>query len=77
MLLGENAAGKSSILQAIALNLMSDADRDRLMLPHRQFVRRGTSRAHIELRFRSDENRASSRSRLADTSRPIRRLAHR
>ena len=55
MLLGENAAGKSSILQAIALNLMSDADRDRLMLPHRQFVRRGTSRAHIELRFRSDE----------------------
>jgi uncharacterized protein (TIGR02646 family) len=55
MLLGENAAGKSSILQGIALNLMSDADRDRLALSPRPFIKRGTSSARVEICFRNDD----------------------
>lgn len=55
MLIGENAAGKSSILQAIALNLMSDADRRRLRLRPAPFVKRGARQAIVEIRFRSDE----------------------
>jgi energy-coupling factor transporter ATP-binding protein EcfA2 len=52
MLIGENATGKSSLLQAMALNLMSDADRDRLGLMPRQFIRRGTTSARVEVCFR-------------------------
>lgn len=55
MLIGENAAGKSSVLQAIALNLMSDVDRDRLGLLPLPFIRRGTRRAQVEVHFRNDE----------------------
>ena len=55
MLIGENAAGKSSILQAIALNLMSDPDRRKLRLDYQRFIKRGTSRATVEIRFRSEE----------------------
>jgi uncharacterized protein (TIGR02646 family) len=56
MLIGENATGKSSILQAIALNLMSDGDRRKLKLDPKRFIKRGTSRATIEIQFRSDES---------------------
>ena len=52
MLIGENAAGKSSVLQATALNLMSAADRNRLGLSHRRFIRRGETSARVEVRFR-------------------------
>jgi hypothetical protein len=55
MLIGENAVGKSSILQAIALNLMSDSERQKLALDPAPFIKRGTTRAVIELLFRSDE----------------------
>jgi uncharacterized protein (TIGR02646 family) len=55
MLIGENAAGKSSVLQAIALNLMDDADRRKLRLDPKRFVKRGTSRAVVEIRFRNEE----------------------
>jgi hypothetical protein len=55
MLIGENAAGKSSILQAIALNLMSDHEREKLSLDPVSFIKRGATRAVIEMRFRSDE----------------------
>ena len=55
MLIGENAAGKSSILQGIALNLMSESERQKLALSPKPFIKRGTTRAIIELLFRSDE----------------------
>ncbi len=55
MLIGENAAGKSSILQAVALNLMSDADRAKLALDPVPFIKRGAARAAVEIRFRSDD----------------------
>lgn len=55
MLIGENAAGKSSILQAIALNLMSDGDRQKLALDPIRLIKRGTLRATVEIRFRSDD----------------------
>src|SRR5262249_33719133 len=49
------AAGKSSILQATALNLMSDADRNRLALSHRRFIRRGQRVSRVEVRFRNED----------------------
>jgi uncharacterized protein (TIGR02646 family) len=55
MLIGENAAGKSTILQAIALNLMSDAERRKLGKNHQRFIKRGAARASVEIRFRSEE----------------------
>lgn len=55
MLIGENAAGKSSILQAVALNLMGDVDRERLALPHRRFIKRGAALASVEIRFRNED----------------------
>ena len=62
MLLGENGCGKSSLLQAVALALMGEAQREALGLDAREYVRNGTRsgfvRVHlagspepIELRF--------------------------
>jgi uncharacterized protein (TIGR02646 family) len=42
VLLGENATGKSTILKAIALALMGEANRRRLKLKPNHFLRRGT-----------------------------------
>jgi uncharacterized protein (TIGR02646 family) len=55
MLIGENGAGKSSVLQAIALNLMSEPDRRALARTPRPYIRRGTRRASVSIRFRSDD----------------------
>jgi uncharacterized protein (TIGR02646 family) len=52
MMIGENAVGKTSILQASALNLMSDTDRHKLRLNPRNFVRRGAKSAQVKVRFR-------------------------
>jgi uncharacterized protein (TIGR02646 family) len=52
MLIGENAAGKSSVLQALCLTLLGQAERDRLRLDARDFVKRGTGAGFVELRFR-------------------------
>jgi uncharacterized protein (TIGR02646 family) len=72
MLIGENAAGKSSILQAIALNLMSQADRSRLGFSPQPFIKRGTSTARVEIRFRNDDRprvlTITQRSRFKATS---------
>ena len=57
MLIGENAAGKSTILKAAALNLMSEADRKRLELSPQSFIRRGRTSARVEVRFRGGGER--------------------
>lgn len=59
MLLGENATGKSSVLQAIAIALMSEAHVGRLRLDPEDFVSRakgnwqfdGSKRMSVQLRF--------------------------
>lgn len=55
VLIGENGVGKSSVLQAIALNLMSARDRDALKLKPTRFIRRGSRKAEVSVRFRNDD----------------------
>ncbi len=70
MFLGENATGKSSVLQAVALTLLGQEACDRLYLDARKFVRRGSEtgeglvRIHLsnvpqptEMRFNSRHTR--------------------
>jgi uncharacterized protein (TIGR02646 family) len=52
MLIGENSAGKSSVLQALALNLMSAGDRRRLRLRAADFIRRGATQARVDVLIR-------------------------
>jgi len=52
MLIGENSAGKSSILQAVTLALLGDQDRAKLGLEAHEFLRRGTASGVVELSFR-------------------------
>ena len=49
MLLGENGAGKSSILQGVALALLGRRSRDALNLRAGDFVRNGAKRAEIKV----------------------------
>ena len=49
--LGENGMGKSSILKAITLVLLSDAQRDALALHPSQFLRRNTQSGYIKVRL--------------------------
>ena len=49
MLLGENGVGKSSLLQALALTLMGQEQRDALALDARLFVRNGTRSGSAEV----------------------------
>jgi energy-coupling factor transporter ATP-binding protein EcfA2 len=65
ILLGENGAGKSSILKAVALTLMTEEKRRELDLDAREFVRRGTESGYVEIQltgysepFRLDFNNA-------------------
>ncbi len=51
MLLGENAAGKTSILQAIALTLMGDKKRRSLRLTAKSFLRKGASEGYVRVRL--------------------------
>ena len=66
ILLGENGMGKSSILKAIALTLMSEAKRKSLNLDPKEILRRGTSEGFVEVHltgysrpFRLDFNQTS------------------
>ena len=64
LLLGENGVGKSTLLKAVALAMVDDETRRRLVPDASTCVRRGTRRgrvrlefadgAHVELRFRRD-----------------------
>lgn len=49
MLVGENAAGKSSLLTAVALALMGQEARDTLQLDARRFVRSGARRGEVRV----------------------------
>jgi uncharacterized protein (TIGR02646 family) len=52
MLLGENGYGKSSVLQAIALNLMGEKARDRLPLRADSLIRHEAERAEVAVWIR-------------------------
>ena len=68
MLLGENGCGKSSLLQAVALALMGEAQRTALGLDAREYVRNGTLsgvvRVHLAGSLEPIELRFSRRSGL-------------
>lgn len=49
VMLGENGAGKSSVLQAVALALMGNRARGELGLDARRFVRRGTTKGEVKV----------------------------
>jgi energy-coupling factor transporter ATP-binding protein EcfA2 len=49
LLLGENATGKTSILQAVALALMGDKARKRLPVKPKDFVRRGCQTGYVKI----------------------------
>lgn len=49
MFLGENATGKSSVLQSVALALMGQEACNRLKLDAREFIRRGTREGHVKV----------------------------
>lgn len=49
MLLGENGAGKSSILQAVALALIGEEWRNRFQFDASRFVRRGASDGYVRI----------------------------
>lgn len=49
VLLGENGMGKSSILKAISLTLMSDETRDSLKITPNEVLRRGTDAGYVEV----------------------------
>lgn len=49
MLLGENATGKTSVLQAVSLALMGDSVRKQLPLRAGDFVRRGCQSGHVKV----------------------------
>jgi len=51
MLLGVNASGKSSVLQAVALALAGKEHRRELRLDGSGFVRHGADRGHVELKL--------------------------
>lgn len=67
ILLGENGAGKSSILKAIALTLMAAEKRQELDLDAREFVRREAEEGYVEIQitgytepFRLDFNKSDA-----------------
>jgi energy-coupling factor transporter ATP-binding protein EcfA2 len=51
LLLGENGVGKSTLLKAVALTLLDDATRRRLVPDASTCVRRGTRRGRVRLEF--------------------------
>lgn len=54
MILGENATGKSSILQAVALALMGETRRNKLGVTPTSVLRRGTQTGYVKLRLSGD-----------------------
>jgi uncharacterized protein (TIGR02646 family) len=54
VLLGENATGKSTILKAIAVALMGEANRERLRIKPASFLRRGEEEGFIEVHLSGD-----------------------
>lgn len=73
ILLGENGAGKSSILKAIALTLMTEKKREELDFDAREFVRHGAKSGYVEIHvtgysepFRLDFKSSSSQFRSND-----------